>query len=360
MKNKKYFLIAIAWLLVLQTACVKAPDTLPQTTTDSRPLLTIIKNNYAFSMFYIALQRTGLDKMLQGKGPYTVLVPDNDAFASSGISADSLSKIDTAALKKLISYHIIPMSIAYAGIPQTIDSPYPTLAGPVVYFSVPLNSASAPSGSAITPLHINGVKVNKTNIAAANGYLIALSKVLYYPATSVKAYLQSNPKYSYFTQALKQFGLLDKLDGTGPYVVMAPDNDAFINNGLDKTSLAAIDTLTYKKFLFGAYILSPYRFFLSDFVTDAQPANLYSPVIFTPEYAITIFTPYGGTSAAYGIKSLDYQTIEAKLDNPPYYGNSYIYGPQANVTDPDHIAVNGVVHGLDGMVIIPDSVRIHK
>ncbi|SDD77896.1 Uncaracterized surface protein containing fasciclin (FAS1) repeats [Mucilaginibacter pineti] len=360
MKNNKYFLIAIAWLLILQTACVKAPDAVPQAQKDDRSLLTIIKNNYAFSMFYTALQRTGLDKTLQGKGPYTILVPDNNAFVSSGIGADSLSKIDTATLKKLISYHIIPMSVKYAGIPQTIDSPYPTVAGPVVYLSVPLNSASAPSGSVITPLHINGVVVNKTDIAAANGYIIALSRVLNYPAASVKAYLLNSPKYSYFTQALKQFGLLDKLDGAGPFVVMAPDNNAFINNGIDKTMLAAIDTLRYKKFLFSAYILSPYRFFLSDFTKDAQPPNLYNPVIFTPDYAITIFTPFGGSSAAYGIKSLDYQTIEAKFDNPPYYGNSYIYGPQANIADPDHLAANGVVHGLDGMVIIPDSVKNHK
>jgi len=353
MKKNKYFLIAIAWLFILQTACVKAPDAVPQPKTDDRPLLTVIKNNYAFSMFYTALQRTGLDKTLQGKGPYTVLVPDNDAFASSGISADSLAKIDTATLKKLISYHIIPISIAYAGIPKTIDTPYPTLAGPVVYFSESLNPQ-------VISLHVNGVLVNKTDIAAANGYAIALSKVLYYPAASVKALLQNNPKYSYFTQALQQFGLLDKLDGQGPFVVMAPSNDAFINNGIDQTSLAAMDTLTYKKFLYSAYILSPYRFFLSDFTTDAQPANLFNPVIFTPDYAITIYTPYGGSSAAYGIKSLDYQAIEAKFDNPPYYGNSYIYGPQANVDDPDHVAINGVVHGLDGMVIIPDSVKIHK
>lgn len=353
MKNNKNFLIAIVWLFILQTACVKAPDAVPQTKTDDRPLLTVIKNNYAFTMFYAALQRTGLDKTLQGKGPYTVLIPDNDAFASSGISADSLSKIDTASLKKLISYHIIPISITFAGIPKTIDTPYPTLAGPIVYFSEPLNPAA-------TLLHVNGVLVNKTDIGAANGYIIALSKVLYYPAASVKTLLQNNPKYSYFTQALKQFGLLDKLDGPGPFAVMAPDNDAYINNGIDETALAAMDTLTYKKFLFNAYILSPYRFFLSDFITDAQPANLFNPVIFTPDYAVTMYTPSGGSSVAFGIKSLDYQSIEAKFDSPPYYGNSYIYGPQANVVDPDHVAINGVVHGLDGMVIIPDSVKIHK
>jgi uncharacterized surface protein with fasciclin (FAS1) repeats len=357
MKKNRYFLIAITWLLILQTACVKAPDAMPQTQTNSRPLLTILKNNYAFSMFYSALQRTGLDKTLQGKGPYTLLVPDNDAFANSGISADSLAKIDTATLKKLISYHIIPLSVAYAGIPQTIDTPYPTLAGPAVYFSVPVNRQPAPPGIIYTPLHINGILVNEADIGAANGYMIAISKVLYYPAASVKAYLQNNPKYSYFAQALKQFGLLDKLDGPGPFTVMAPDNDAFINNGIDQTSLAAMDTLTYKKILFSAYILSPYRFFMSDYITDGRTV---SPLIFTPDYVVVINTNPGNTNVSYGIKSLDYAEIELKFASPPYYGNSYIYGPQANTIDPDHPAVNGIVHGLDNIVMIPDSLKIHK
>lgn len=356
MKNNRYLLIAVAWLLILQTACVKAPDAVPQAQTANQPLLTIIQNNYAFSMFYTALKRTGLDKTLQGKGPYTVLIPDNNAFATSGISADSLAKIDTATLKKLISYHIIPMSVAYAGIPQTIDTPYPTVAGPVVYLSEPTQAGSAPSGSVIVPLHVNGVGVNKLDIAAANGYIMALSKVLNYPATSVKAYLLANAKYSLFTQALQQFGLLDKLDGPGPFVILAPTNDDFINNGIDKTALAGIDTLHYKKFLFGAYILSPYRFFLSDYTTDAKPAG----AVFTPDYVIAFNSPYASTTVSFGIESIDYLAITAKFDNPPYYGNPFIYGPMANLSDPDHIAVNGVVHGLDNIVMIPDSLKINK
>lgn len=350
MKNKCYMLIVIAaWLL--QAACVKAPDAVPQAKTEDRPLLTILKNNYAFSMFYTALQRTGMDKMLETKGPFTLLVPDNNAFAASGISTDSLLKMDTASLGKLVRYHIIPAGITYAGIPQTLDTPYPTLAGPAVYFSTPITDLKT------IPLHINGVVVSKTDIPAANGYMMALNQVLRYPEVSVKAYLQKNPRYSYFTQALKQFGLLDKLEGTGPFVVLAPDNAAFIKNRLDQKTLAGIDTTTYQKFLFSAYVLSPNRFFLSDYLIDAKPRNA---VIFQPEYVATFLSVYRGTEASFGIMSLDYLEIQAKTANPPYYGNPFIYGPKPKLTDPDHPAVNGVIHGLDDLALIPDSVKIHK
>ena len=356
MKNNKYLLIAMALLLLMQTACLKSPDVIKQATAENRPLLTILKNNYAFSMFYTALQRTGLDKTISGTGPYTLLVPDNNAFASSGISADSLAKIDTATLKRLLNYHIIPISITYAGIPQTIDTPYPTLAGQVVYFSEPVTN-SGPTSQAVIALHVNGIVVNKADIAATNGYIIALNNVLHYPAASVKDFLQNNPKFSLFTQALKQFGLFDQLDKTGPFVVLAPSNDAFANYGIDKASLTAIDTLTYKKFLFGAYILTPNRFFLSDYTTDAKPAH---PLFFTPNYVSSLSAPYGSTLVNFGILALNYETILAQTDNPPYYGNPYIFGPPANIVDPDHLAINGIVHGLDGVVMIPDSVKIHK
>lgn len=351
MKNNYYMLTVLAGWLLLQAACVKAPDAVPQPKAEDRPLLTILKNNYAFSMFYTALQRTGIDKMLEVKGPYTLLVPSNNAFTASGISTDSLLRMDTASLGKLVRYHIIPASVNYAGIPQTLDTPYPTLAGQAVYLSTPLTDLKT------IPLHINGVVVNKTDIAATNGYIMALDQVLQYPAASVKAYLLKDPRYSYFTQALKQFGLLDKLEGAGPFVVLAPDNAAFIKNGLDQKTLAAMDTLIYKKFLFGAYILSPNRFFMSDYLIDAKPRN---QIIFKSGYVATFISGFRSPDANYGIMSLDYEEIQTKTANPPYYGNPFIYGPQAKIINPDHPAVNGVLHGLDDIVIIPDSVKIHK
>src|ERR1700744_3996973 len=111
-KNKYYILSALLILVSMLFGCLKKPDVVPQEAIDNRPMLTILKNNYAFSMLYGALQRTGLDKTLEGTGPFTLLAPDNDAFNNSGITADSLAKIDIATLKKLIGYHIIKASIS--------------------------------------------------------------------------------------------------------------------------------------------------------------------------------------------------------------------------------------------------------
>eukprot|EP01133_Synstelium_polycarpum_P002880 gene2880-3306_t len=327
----------------LQVACIKKADPTLDPVPGSRPLLTILKNNYNFSLFYSALQRSGLDKTLEGTGPFTLLVPDNDAFALSGINADSLSRIDLATLQKLVSYHIIGASISYSSVPQTVGFGYKTLAGPQVYFSVPIPGPKQLQLQA-NVLHINGVTVNKVDIAASNGYIMDLSKVLYYPAASVKSFLESSPQYSYFTQALKQFGLLNQLDGPGPFVVMAPNNDVFIKHRINQAAIAAMDTLTYKKFLFSANILSPQRFFASDFYDAPLPSTM--PVYVSTDLLL-LFTTKSLNSLTYG--AVPYNYLSLRLP--------YIYGEQVSFSDPNHQALNGVVHGISGLPVLAANAK---
>lgn len=357
MKNSYLLIAGVFLLLGIQAACVKEPQPTSPQATGSQPLLSVLKNNFSFSMFYTALGRTGLDKTLEGKGSFTVLAPDNDAFTASGISVDSLSRIDTATLKKIISYHIIPSSIPYASIPQTIDFTYKTLAGLPLYFSVPVYGPQQSQGTGYQTLHINGVTVNKLDIAASNGYVMDLSKVLNYPAASVKAYLESQPQYSYFVQALKQFGLFDMLDKPGPFLVLAPTNNDFIQNGIDEAAITHLDTLTYKKFLFSANILSPILLFSTDFLDAPLPPTF--PAYVAPD-VLLLFTADKYNGVSYGVAPYNYLAIQANL-NPPYYGDPFIYGSGYSIplTDPDHLAQNGVVCGISDLAVYPDSVKIH-
>lgn len=357
MKNS-YLLITGILLVGIQAACVKEPKTTLPQANSSQPLLSVLKNNFSFSMFYTALERTGLDKTLEGKGPFTVLAPDNDAFIASGINADSLSRIDTTTLKKIISYHIIPTSISYASIPQTVDIAYKNLGGLLLYFSVPVPGPQQSQAIGDQILHINGVTVKKLDIAASNGYIMDLGKVLNYPAASVKAYLESQPQYSFFVQALKQFGLFDMLDKPGPFVVLAPTNADFINNGIDQAAVATLDTLTYKKFLFSANILSSKLFFSTDFIDAPLPPTF--PAYVAPD-VLLLFTADIYTGVSYGVAPYNYLAIQANT-NPPLYGDPLIYGSGNSIplTDPDHLAINGVVNGISDLPVYPDSVKIHR
>jgi len=357
MKRNKGITICALVLVSIQFGCLKKPDITPETPTDNRPITTILKNNYAFSMLYTALQRTGLDKTLEGNGPFTLLAPDNDAFGRAGISPDSLAKVNADVLKKLISYHIIKASIPYSAIPQSIDFQFQTLAGPVVYFSVPIPGDQQFQNLNAKIAHINGVLAKKVDIKAANGYIIVLNKSLYYPAPTVKSILESNPDYSFFVKALKKFGLFDQLDKTGPFVVMAPKNNAFLQSGIDETAIDALDTINYKKILFNAYLLPSYRFFTTD-LNDAPLGRQSPPGIITPDYIQVMQQGDDYTPANFGLYSLNYKFIQVYA-LPPYYGNAFIYGQPVAISDPDHQALNGVLNGIDGVVMLPDSAKIH-
>jgi uncharacterized surface protein with fasciclin (FAS1) repeats len=45
-----------------------------------RTLIALAQQAGTFSMFLDALQKAGLTRMLQGRGPYTIFAPDDSAF----------------------------------------------------------------------------------------------------------------------------------------------------------------------------------------------------------------------------------------------------------------------------------------
>jgi uncharacterized surface protein with fasciclin (FAS1) repeats len=351
MNMTRYPLYLLLLAAVLAAGCVRTDDQLKPSPAESRSITTIIKNNYAFSLFYQALQRTGLDRLLDtAAGPFTLLAPDNDAFSLAGITADSLSRVDTATLGPWIRYHVILQNVPSASIPQTIDFTYPTLAGKPVYFSqaLPIPGQHQNPSPGHLVIHVDGVGITKADIFAANGVIYDMVKPLTYPSyATVKDFLEHTSRYSKLTQALRQFGLLDKLAQPGPFVLLAPDNDVFDAHGIDDATLATMDSTHYKGMLFTTNIMTPNFFFVTDLADAPAPAGplLNIPLYPTPDGMLTI-----GTS---GIALLPFNYPELN-----YAGeNIYIYGEQADITDPDHLTGNGLVQGIDAFIVLPDNVK---
>jgi uncharacterized surface protein with fasciclin (FAS1) repeats len=71
-----------------------------------------------------ALKAAGLDATLAGPGPYTVLAPDDAAFAKMPAGAlDTLMKPEARAdLTALLTYHILPGTILAEDIGKAIDA----------------------------------------------------------------------------------------------------------------------------------------------------------------------------------------------------------------------------------------------
>ena len=80
--------------------------------------------NASDSKFAAATKAVGLDKTLAGPGPYTVLVPSDEAFGKLPAGAlDTLMKPDSRAqLTGVLTYHILPGTILTADIAKAIEN----------------------------------------------------------------------------------------------------------------------------------------------------------------------------------------------------------------------------------------------
>lgn len=292
MKIKNYIIglsamAIVAGIFMGTTGCTKtystATDTTGVITQTSQSLTDYLKNNYAFSIFYTGLQRIGLDKQLTDDKKFTLLLPDNDAFARAGISVDSVMAMDTALLRKWLSYHIVQGSIKYADIPQTVDNVYYTIDGSKIFFSKQiLVGTSTSTVNTQKFLHINGDTVNNFDIQASNGYIQVLNRPLPAPIDgSLQDYINANlGTYSLFKQALQKFNLWDSLKNTSQVMTLfAPTNSAFKFTdpmsgkfyNVTTDSIAHWDSTKIPQAVLGIYFM-PSRFFATD-LTDIPSTN---------------------------------------------------------------------------------------
>lgn len=76
------------------------------------------------SRFFQAAKAVGLDATLAGPGPYTVLVPSDDAFGKfqGGVLTDTANPQDRGDATRVLTYHILPGVILAEDIGKAIDN----------------------------------------------------------------------------------------------------------------------------------------------------------------------------------------------------------------------------------------------
>lgn len=79
-------------------------------------IVDVAAGNPDFSTLVTAVQKAGLVDTLNGKGPFTVFAPTNEAFAK--IPADQLNAIlaDKAQLTSILTYHVVAGKVMAADL----------------------------------------------------------------------------------------------------------------------------------------------------------------------------------------------------------------------------------------------------
>lgn len=342
-------------LLLLSTllfSCKHEDLTVPKPNKDIRPAGDFIRNNYDFSLFYAALEYTGLVAELNGKGPFTVLAPTDQAFNELGVQLPGdFQQMNKDSLRFVLAYHILPIRLFSSDIPVNgVDIRYQTLAGKQLYaslgmfqpgFNYPQNFFT-----------FGGCKLDRRDITLSNGVMHTMKKVQKpFPGVTVQDWLAARPVYSIYVAGLKKFGLWDALAQPGRFTIFAPDNKAFTDAGITAETIAALDPAAYVGArLFGGYILYDRQYFISDKlvfgIINAETRYKYrlknddsdfELTAYFEEYTVSLSrTPAGGFQ-------------------PILLGSVTV--PSSQWVKMDNICENGIVHQLPAIMVRPDQAK---
>ncbi|MBK6937547.1 MAG: fasciclin domain-containing protein [Chitinophagaceae bacterium] len=210
-------LLMAAGTLLFLSSCKK-----DETPPVSNTITDIVVAGANFTTLESAVLKANLQSTLSGSGPFTVFAPDDAAFTASGITATTLNTLTPAQVQSILLYHTIGAKIMAADVPAGPNAKVITASGDSVFVTKNANG-----------VYINGIKVTTADVAADNGVIHSIGKVLM-PATgnivetAVAAKLDSLVKA--VTRATTGPGGDPTLAGTlgsAKLTVFAPTNAAF-------------------------------------------------------------------------------------------------------------------------------------
>lgn len=176
--------------------------------------------NKDFSTLVAAVKAAGLVETLSGDGPFTVFAPTNEAFAKlPKETLESLLKPENRdQLVAILTYHVVPGRVMAADVVKVSEAK--SVQGQAINVKVA-------DGSVL----LNGAsKVVKTDIVGSNGVIHVIDTVILPSSPSPKTIAElaiASESLSTLVAAVKAAGLVDALNGEGPFTVFAPTNEAF-------------------------------------------------------------------------------------------------------------------------------------
>jgi uncharacterized surface protein with fasciclin (FAS1) repeats len=220
-------------MLVAATAAVLAACGGSDNNTPPPGNLAQVATDNGFTALVAAADKAGLVPALSDpSATLTVFAPTDAAFDTLATSlgfADAnamVGALDGPTLAKILTYHVLPAikdaaAISAGGATQATLYNFPG-ATPATL------GVSTTSGVQLTDAVYNTATVTTANVAASNGVIHVIDKVLVPPGVlNVVQMAQTNPSFSVLVEAVVTADLAGALSAAGPFTVFAPTNDAF-------------------------------------------------------------------------------------------------------------------------------------
>jgi uncharacterized surface protein with fasciclin (FAS1) repeats len=170
----------------------------------------------SFKTLVAAVKAAGLAGALKGEGPFTVFAPTDEAFAKlpEGTLETLLEPKNKKKLQAILTYHVVPAKVLASDV-------------------VKVSGATSLNGQRIdVQVSKKGVKVDsarvlKTDILCANGVIHVIDRVILPSSDDIVKTAAQASAFKTLVSAVKAAGLVEALQGKGPFTVLAPTNSAF-------------------------------------------------------------------------------------------------------------------------------------
>ena len=271
----------------------------------AKDIVTTAVEAGSFKTLVAAVKAAGLLETLQGKGPFTVFAPTDEAFAKlpPGTVETLLKPENKSQLVAVLTYHVVAGKVAAADV-------------------VKLNAAATVNGQRIDIKVVGGkVQVDQASVVTAdihcsNGIIHVIDQVILPSAMTISATADKAGKFKTLLAAAKAAGLVEALSGDTPLTVFAPTDDAF-----SKLPAGTVENL-----------LKPEN---KDQLATVLKYHVVAGRIFSTDLL-----------AGKAAKTLQGGSLSATMKN----GKAMILNAQLVATDVD--ASNGVIHIID-QVLLP-------
>lgn len=260
-----------------------------------------------FNTLAAALKAAGLVEALQGKGPFTVFAPTDEAFAAlpKGTVESLLKPENKAKLTAILTYHVVSGEVLAKDV---TTGGVATLNGQRIDLTA--------GGGSVT---VDGAKVTTADVMATNGVIHVIDKVIMPSDKNIVQTAVAAGQFKTLATLLEKAGLVDALSGEGNLTVFAPTDEAFA-----KLPKETVDSL-----------LKP-----------ENKATLASILKFhvVPGRVFSDAAAKGAT-----VKTLEGAEVTTKSQD----GGVTVNG--AKVVKADIDASNGVIHVIDTVILPPKS-----
>lgn len=291
-----------------------------------------------------AVDAAGLIPTLQGEGPFTVFAPTDAAFEllPEGTVEALLDDID--ALTAILTYHVVGGNVLSTDLEEG--------------FVTTLNGADVEVTINADGVFINDAQVILADLFADNGVVHVIDAVLLPPAepiTVVDIILES-PVHTTLATAVAAAGLVETLQGEGPFTVFAPTDDAFadlpagaLDALLDDPTGALTDVLLYH--VVSGNVLS------TDLVDGAVPTlqgqdvvvDLSGAMVMINDAAVILADLVADNGVVHVIDAVLLPTTNVELINPIADFNVYPNPARDNMTIAGDVPAGAMINIYDNL-----------